>query len=159
MKITVYYEDNRDRTTIEVPDGECEIWVESDYQRRLAEAEDKSSVRRRTAQEIMDEDFNRPSYNAHHRDSRRCVSLDALDPLGDTLAAEDDTELFLRRYEYEDLHRAVRSLKPRQQQLLNDIFWEGMTQAEVARRDGVSEASVSQRMAVILAKLRKLLEK
>ena len=38
MKITVYYEDNRDRTTIEVPDEDCEIWVENDYQRRLAKA-------------------------------------------------------------------------------------------------------------------------
>ena len=36
MKITVYYEDNRDRTTIEVPDEDCEIWVENDYQQRLA---------------------------------------------------------------------------------------------------------------------------
>ena len=27
MKITVYYEDNRDRTTIEVPDEDCEICI------------------------------------------------------------------------------------------------------------------------------------
>ena len=58
MKITVYYEDNRVRTTIEVPDEDCEIWVESDYQRRLAAAEDGETVYRRTPQEIMDEDFN-----------------------------------------------------------------------------------------------------
>ena len=160
MKITVYYEDNRARTTIEVPDEDCEIWVESDYRRRLTAAKDGETVTRRTAQQIMDEEFNKPTYNRHHAETRRHVSLDAYDPMGDTLPAErDDLERFLRQYDYEELHRAIRSLKPRQQELLHDIYWKGMSQAEVARRDGVSEASVSQRMGVILAKLRKMLEK
>lgn len=92
MKITVYYEDNRDRTTIEVPDEDCEIWVENDYQRRLAEAEDKSSVVRRTPQQIMDEDCNRPTYNNQHAETRRHVSLDALDPMGDTVIGTEDVE-------------------------------------------------------------------
>ncbi len=159
MKITVYYEDNRSRTTIEVPDGDCEIWVESDYLRRQNAADDGEAVTRRTPQQIMDEDFNRPTYNRHHAETRRHVSLDALDPMGDTLAAEDSTERLFRQYDYEDLHRAIGSLKPRQQALLRDIFWEGLRQADVARRNGVSEASVSQRMTVILTKLRKILEK
>ena len=29
MKITVYYEDKNSKTTIEVPDEDCEIWVEN----------------------------------------------------------------------------------------------------------------------------------
>ena len=63
MKITVYYEDNRDRTTIEIPDEDCEIWVETDYQQRLAAAEGKTPVTRRTPQQIMDEEYSPPVEN------------------------------------------------------------------------------------------------
>lgn len=79
MKITVYYEDKNHPTTIDVPDEDCEIWIEDDYQRRLSAAEDKSSVNRRTAQEIMDEDYNKPTFNSHQKETRRHVSMDALD--------------------------------------------------------------------------------
>lgn len=58
MKITVYYEDKTHATTLEVPDADCEIWVETDYQQRLAAAEDKSTVTRRSPQEIMDEEWS-----------------------------------------------------------------------------------------------------
>lgn len=71
MKITVYYEDKNHPTILEVPDRECEIWVEDDYQRRLAEAEDKTAVERRTAQEIMDEDYNKPTFNNNQAETRR----------------------------------------------------------------------------------------
>ena len=37
----MYYEDKNNVTIIDVPDEECAIWVESDYQRRLESAEDK----------------------------------------------------------------------------------------------------------------------
>ena len=109
MKITVYYEDNRDRTTIEVPDEDCEIWVENDYQQRLAAAEDKASVTRRTPQQIMDEECNKPTYNNEHRETRRHVSFDALDPMGDTLIGEDGVDLGLGPDGFEYLERAIKN--------------------------------------------------
>ena len=158
MKITVYYEDNRNRATIEVPDEDCEIWVEQDYQRRLEEAEDKSSVRRRTAQEIMDEDYNRPTYNVSHAESRRHVSLDALDPEGEKIAGDGDpvSEL-IRNAEIEALHRAIDKLEPQQKELLLQIFWEGKSQREIAIRDGVSDMAITNRMKKIIAALKKSL--
>lgn len=92
MKITVYYEDKTHATTLEVPDADCEIWVETDYQQRLAAAEDKAAVTRRTPQEIMDEECNKPTFNSHQRETRRHVSIDALDPQGDTLQGTADVE-------------------------------------------------------------------
>ena len=92
MKITVYYEDKTCTTTLEVPDADCEIWVETDYQQRLAAAEDKAAVTRRTPQEIMDEECNKPTFNSHQRETRRHVSIDALDPQGDTLQGTADVE-------------------------------------------------------------------
>lgn len=157
MKITVYYEDNRDRTTIEVPDEDCELWVETDYQQRLETTEDKTSVTRRTPQEIMDDECNKPTYNSHHRESRRHVSLDALDPLGDTVADSDDGLSFLDGEDYTDLHRAIDKLLPQQQELLRKVFWENMKHIEIANAEGVSGHTVDGRMFRIIERLRQLL--
>ena len=158
MKITVYYEDNRERTTIEVPDEDCEIWVETDYQKRLDAAEDKSAVTRRTPQQIMDEECNRPTYNSHHRETRRHVSFDALDPQGDTLAGPDSIDLGLVPDGFEDLYRAIGKLQKRQQETLRKVFWEEMKLFEIARAEGVDASAVAHRMAAIIARLKKILE-
>ena len=130
MKITVYYEDNRDRTTIEVPDEDCEIWVENDYRQRLAVAEDKASVTRRTPQQIMDEECNKPTYNNEHRETRRHVSFDALDPMGDTLIGEYGVDLGLGPDGFEFLESAIEKLRPRQRELLRKVFWEDIRQVD-----------------------------
>lgn len=158
MKITVYYEDNRDRTTIEVPDEDCEIWVENDYQRRLAAAEDKSSVVRRTPQQIMDEDCNRPTYNNQHAETRRHVSLDALDPMGDTVIGAEDVEPDFSSNDYAELYRAIEKLRPQQRELLRKVFWEDLQQVELARAECVEEHVISKRMARIYKKLKKILD-
>ena len=89
MKITVYYEDKNHPLILDVPDNDCEIWIENDYRQRLSRAQDKASVTRRTAQEIMDEECNKPTFNSHQRETRRHVSLDALDLDGNLLIAND----------------------------------------------------------------------
>ena len=157
MKITVYYEDNRDRTTIEVPDEDCEIWVENDYRQRLAVAEDKASVTRRTPQQIMDEECDKPTYNNEHRETRRHVSFDALDPMGDTLIGEDGVDLGLGPDGFEYLERAIEKLRPRQRELLRKVFWEDIRQVEIARAEGVEEHVISKRMARIYAKLKEII--
>lgn len=158
MKITVYYEDNRERTTIEVSDEDCEIWVESDYQRRLAAAEDGASVTRRTPQQIMDEDFNRPTYNRHHAETRRHVSLDALDPMGDTIIGEKDIKPDFDEGEYAELYAAIKKLTPKQQELLKKVFWEGVRQVDIARAEGVSPTTIESRLATIYGRLKKNLK-
>lgn len=155
MKITVYYEDNRDRTTIEVPDEDCEIWVENDYQQRLTVAEDKSTVSRRTPQQIMDEECNRPTYNSQHAETRRHISLDCLDPMGDTLVGSPDIETDLFDEDYAELYRAIEHLLPRQKELLLKVFWEDLRQVDIARSEGVSEPNIPRRLTKIYARLKK----
>ena len=158
MKITVYYEDKNRPTTIDVPDEDCEIWIEDDYQRRLSAAEDKSSVIRRTAQEIMDEDYNKPTFNSHQKETRRHVSMDALDPEDKHLTeSRDILQELIMREGYEELYAAIRKLQPQQQELLHQIFWEGVKQKEIAARDGVSERAITGRMKKIYAALKKSL--
>ena len=157
MKIIIYYEDKNHPTILDVPDKECEIWIEEDYQRRLDSAADKSSVYRRTAQEIMDEDYNKPTFNSHQRETRRHVSLDALDPLGDTVIGAEDVESTVCQEDYADLYDAISKLKPKQQELIKKTFWEEIKQVEIARAEGVSESAIAQRMAAIYKRLKKFL--
>ena len=158
MKITVYYEDKNHPTTIDVPDKDCEIWIENDYWRRLSAAEDKSSVTRRTAQEIMDEDCNKPTFNSHQRETRRHVSMDALDPEDKHLTDGGDIlQELIKREGYEELYAAIRKLQPQQQGLIRQIFWEGMKQKDIAAGVGVSERAITGRMKKIYAALKKSL--
>ena len=157
MKITVYYEDKNHPTTIDVPDEDCEIWIEDDYQRRLSAAEDKSSVIRRTAQEIMDEDYNKPTFNSNQRETRRHVSLNAFDPCGDTLVGAEDVANEVCREDYSDLRCAISRLKPKQRDLIKKVFWENIKQNEIAKVESVSEAAIAQRMAVIYKHLKEFL--
>ena len=158
MQITVYYEDKNNPTTIDVPDEDCEIWIEDDYQRRLTAVEDKSSVTRRTAQEIMDEDYNKPTFNSHQRETRRHVSMNALDPEGKHI--DDGSDVLgeiIRREGYEELYAAIHKLKPQQQELLRQIYWDGVKQKDIAAHDNVSERAITGRMKKIYASLKKSL--
>ena len=160
MKITVYYEDRYDKTTIEVPDEDCEIWVEQDYQRRLEEAEDKTAVARRTPQEIMDEDYNKPTFNSHQRETRRHVSFEALDPEGDKIdSGEDITDSIIHDEEMQALHRAIDKLEPQQKELLRKVFFEGVKPIDIAREEGIGRDAVSKRLSRIYSSLKKILEK
>ncbi|WP_105325880.1 RNA polymerase sigma factor [Acidaminococcus provencensis] len=76
MKITVKYygldESKAPLTTaVEVTEEECQIMVERDYELRKQAAPEGEPVTRRSAQEIMNEDFNKPLYNDWHREHRR----------------------------------------------------------------------------------------
>lgn len=77
MKIRVLYEENiknghKFYTTIEIPDGDYSIMLDTDYDQRLAEAkpEKKDEVKRfETVQEMLDL-MNKREYNGWHRETR-----------------------------------------------------------------------------------------
>ncbi len=76
MKIRVkYYANDESKAPltmdVEVAEGECKIMIERDYQQRKQDATDGEPVIRRSAQEIMNAEFNRPLYNNWHREHRR----------------------------------------------------------------------------------------
>lgn len=159
MKITVYYEDKNHPTILDVPDEDCAIWVEDDYQRRLSETseEDKSSITRRSAQEIMEEDYNKPTFNNHHAETRRHVSLEAMNQDGNLIPGSTDIETDLFAEDYSALHRAISRLKPKQQELIRKVYWQKRTQRSVAAEMGSGEDSVSKKLSRIYAKLQKYL--
>ena len=110
MRIEVYYEDKNNPTILDVPDDQCEIWVEDDYRRRLAEAEDKSTVAKRTVQQIMNEEFNNTTFNNNQTETRRHVSFDALEELGIDFVGEQGVKI--DGEEFAELRDAIAKLKP-----------------------------------------------
>lgn len=159
MKITVYYEDKTHPVTLDVPDADCEIWVETDYQQRLAAATDKSTVTRRSPQEIMDEECNKPTFNSHQRETRRHCSLEQVDLDECYLSGAEDIQTDLFNEDYKDLLLAITKLRPQQQELIRKVFWENMRQIDIARSEGATETSISWRMARIYSRIKKLLSK
>ena len=161
MKINLFYESNykKDYTILNVPDEELTVMIETDYQERLAEAEDKGSVKRRDPQTIFDEEINKPYYNSHHKESRRHVSLSAYDPFMKLVRGCTDPELAACGGNYAELYDAIKQLQPQQQCLLLKVYWEGKTQRAVALEEGVKESSVSDRMKRAIGSLRRILEK
>lgn len=157
MKIALYYEDKLHPTILEVSEEECTVMVETDYRQRLDEAEDKTSVKRRTAQEILDAEVNAPTFRRNRTETRRHVHLSADDLDRRTEDVMPDVPTALLGADYSELHHAIAQLRPQQRELLRRVFWEGVRQSEIARQEGVLESTVSERMRRIYQRLRKFL--
>ncbi len=157
MKITLYYEDKFHPTILEVPDDECTVMVENDYQQRLDAAVDKQAVKRRTVQEIMDAELNAPTFRRNRTETRRHIHLSGADIEAGQTEVLPDVPTNMLGEDYADLYRAIKKLRPQQREMLRRVFWEGVSQADIARQDGVGESTVSDRMRRIYQRLKKYL--
>ena len=153
MKIYLYYEDKNKKTYLDVPEDECTVMIQTDYERRLREAEDGEEIMPRTVQEILDEEINKPTFNNNQTETRRHVSLDALEELGMDFVGEQGTTI--DGEEFAELRNAIAKLKPEQQELLKKVFWEGIKQVDIAKSEGVKKASIESRLHTIYKKIRK----
>ncbi len=112
MKVVLFYEDKNRPTVLEAAEEEFDAMVERDYQRRRDEAEAGEDVNRRSPQEILDEDFNKPTFNRNHAETRRHVLLSAIDPEDRRFVGAKDVESALLQEDYGDLYRAMDELRP-----------------------------------------------
>ena len=159
MKIYVYCEDKNEKTYLDVPEEECTVMIQTDYERRLREAEDGEEVMPRTVQEILDEEINKPTFNNNQTETRRHSYIEDMDP--DDKHFDDGTDIlsdYIQRESFEELYRAIEQLEPKQQELLKKVFWEGIKQVGIAKSEGVGKTAIENRMSRIYAKLKKLLK-
>lgn len=70
---------------------------------------------------------------------------------------EDYIEEETRHEREEKLHKAISRLNPRQQEMVQLVYFEGLTQEEVAVRFGIDSSSVRHSMMRIKATLKKFL--
>ncbi len=97
----------------------------------------------------------------HWRETRRHTSLNYLMEMGVdfTDTAADPVAAVELREDDERIHKAIAALSDRQRELAQKVFFEGMTLTAIARGKGVSQPAITQQLATVLKKLKKLLEK
>jgi predicted DNA-binding protein YlxM (UPF0122 family) len=168
MKIRIMY-DNKP-TYLEVPDQDCTVMIDMDYEDRLSCAEDKEIVTRRSPQEIMDERFNKPEYNNWHKfDRYRGMpkkpfrkddqSEDATDHM-DYFPDNTDEVALNKKEEYEYLCEIIRkTLKGKQAELVIAIALDGVSVTEYAERECVSVSAISHRLDTAKKNFKKVFPK
>ena len=160
MEIYVYYEDKNEKTYFDVPEDECTIMIQTDYERRLREAENGEEVMPRSVQEIIDDEINKPTFNNNQTETRRHTHIEDVDP--EDRHFDDGTDIlsdYIKREGFEELYTALEQLEPQQRELVNKVFWEEMKQTEIAKEEGISNMAITNRFKKIYAKLKKILKK
>lgn len=143
MKKKVYYKLNRYQVT--------EVEVETEKQEQAVKM-----LNRDTDRFAKSEDTYR----------ERCDSLDEMCekkryepesdiPTPEELYIESERQTEIKK----EVHNAIRQLNPRQQDMVQMIFFEGKSQDYVAAHFGISKSAVSHAMERIFATLKKFLEK
>ena len=156
--------------TVEVSEDEITVFVETDYQRRLATADDPDSVQRRDAQEILIEEINKPEYNQakkHLRNTRYqavegsegeiSVIDGALTSRGylssQTQETDEDSWVGVLA-----IDQALATLPDRDRALLLDVTVVGLTQKQAATKYGIAQSRVSAILARSRARLKEVLD-
>lgn len=104
-------------------------------------------------------DLDRQEYNANHRETRRHCSLEAFDLDGNLLPSKDDVEMdFIKSEENGRLYDAISQLNPRQQKLINAIYFEGRKVTDLAKEEGVHWTAITHAVERALRKLEKILK-
>ena len=181
MKIRVLYEENiknghKFYTTIEIPDGDYSIMLDTDYEQRLAEAkpEKKAEVKRcETVQEMFnlmnDKEYNNARRETRHIDSnpktkkfngkRGYIQAEPEDDsfnIMDYLCTSSDEDTRSRDYEREaicDWIRNTLAKKPEWADAFIAVRIDGMSIREYANSIGADENNITQKLKRATKKL------
>lgn len=108
---------------------------------------------------VISKGEERLEYNNNQTETRRHYSYSDQNDKFDTLLIQDDPlDHVLTLFENDDLREAIKSIEPKQQELIKDIFYKELSMADIARRDGVSKMAITNRMNKIIKKLRSILK-
>ena len=106
------------------------------------------------------EKLERETKRLDRKETRRHISINVFEEKGvefedesvdleNTLISEDNKNQVLE---------AIKKLSPKQQKLILDVFYKGKTLSEIAKFNKVSKSAITQRMQLILRKLKKILK-
>lgn len=97
----------------------------------------------------------------HWKETRRHTSLNYLMENGIDFEspAADPLSALLRGEDEERIHNAINQLSDKQKELAEKVFFKGMTLTAIAKEKGVSQPAITQQLATVLKKLKKLLGK
>ena len=104
-------------------------------------------------------ELDRREYNANHRETRRHCSLDALNLDDSFLPSDTDVEGdYIREAEAERLHAAIAKLSPRQQYLIQQVYFENRSYADIARQEQRDRSTIRKATDAAVKKLKKFLD-
>ena len=158
VKITLKYDDGREKVTLYVDADEMEICLENDYQQRLSVAspEERATVRKYTPAEFADR-LNKDERNNHQKLNRHiagyiknpCGDDDAvpyinpIDLVADNSAMEEIDEWA----ELDAMRQKLYGVLPKEQA---DLLWEVAIKqtpvVDIAAREGVSTRAIYLRL-------------
>ena len=96
----------------------------------------------------------------HWKETRRHTSLDYLMEQGADIADHRDGDplsALIEKTDDEKLKNALSYLSDKQRSLIEKVFYNDLSLREIARQTGVSHQALSQQLATIYKKLKKLL--
>lgn len=144
--------------SVQVTADEVAVMVERDYQERLATAEDPALVERRDPNTILEHEVARVEYNnakSHLRNTtyRDSTPRDADTPVSvvegelsadgylASISCSDPADVWVGEMKVWD---AINSLSERDRNVLIDVKLNGFTQAEIAKKYGVSQPMINK---------------
>lgn len=104
-------------------------------------------------------DLDRQEYNVNHKETRRHCSLEAYN-VDDTLLPSDEDVVgsILEDEDRAELYAAMEQLTPRQQHLIQEVYFNGRRYTEIAREENRHESSIREAAGRAIKNLKKLLE-
>jgi len=122
---------------------ETVIITETDLTSWMSETSPGSAIEPRVWMVIC-EGERRLEVNNNLAETRRHYSYSMENDKINTLASDADAlDHVLATEKKEAVRRSIRHLQPQQRELIYDIYYRGMSMAEVAQRDGVHRSSVT----------------
>lgn len=108
---------------------------------------------------IMLEDLDRKEESAARRQRHHCVRIDfAMDHEPWLGSVENDPQEAYSETEMESrLRQALAELTPEQRRLAEKIFYEELTQKEIAGEENVTQGAISKRKKILMKDLRRLM--
>lgn len=93
------------------------------------------------------------------REIRRCQSLEvSIDNGWDIVDPNANIEeIIYRKQRYTSLYAALGKLPREQRELVEKVFFERVSQTEIAKQEGVTKVAIHLRLQVILQKLKEIL--
>ena len=88
------------------------------------------------------------------KETRRHQSLNLSLDNGCEFEDEDSSieDKYIQNETYKDLHKAISTLRKEQQWLINEVYFKGRSQVEIAKELGLSKMAISLRLQTILKK-------
>lgn len=106
-------------------------------------------------------EYNRAEWRAERNAKNHNSSYEELSDAGVQFEDKQPTpeDSLIDKEEKKILYKAIKMLTPEQQKLVHDVFFVGINQRELAKKQGISEPAMTQKMKRIFASLKKFFEK